>query len=65
MIVPGMVVKCADGQSRAKGVQPSNWEWVVAIVCINRKDWDVSPFLAIQDINYLVNWYSETDLERD
>ena len=65
LITPGMVVTRADRRGRAKGIQPGNREWATAIVCVNGEGWDVPPFLAVQGVNHLANWYSETDLPRN
>jgi hypothetical protein len=65
MIRPGMVVTRADRRGRAKGIQPGNREWATAIVSINGEGWSVPPFLVVQGLNHLANWYSETDLPHD
>jgi hypothetical protein len=65
MITPGMVVTRADRRGRVKTVQPGNREWTTAIVCINGEGRDVPPFLIVQGVNHLANWYSETDLPHD
>ena len=65
MITPGMVVTRADRRGRAKGIQPGNREWATAIICINGEGRDIPPFLAVQGVNHLANWYSETDLPRN
>jgi hypothetical protein len=65
MIAPGMVVTRADRRGRVKTVQPGNREWTTAIVCINGEGEDVPPFLIVQGVNHLANWYSETDLPHD
>src|SRR5450432_829231 len=64
-ICPGMVVTRADRRGRVKGVQLGNWEWATAIVCINGEGWSIPPFLVVQGVNHLTNWYSETDLPHD
>ena len=65
MIAPRMVVTHADRRGRAKGIQPGNREWATAIICVNGEGWDIPPFLAVQGVNHLANWYSETDLPRN
>jgi len=60
-----MVVTRADRRGRVKGVQPGNREWATAIVCINGEGWSIPPFLVVQGVNHLANWYSETDLPHD
>lgn len=62
---PGIVVTRTDRRGRAKGVQPGNQEWATTIISINSEGWDVPPFLLIQSLNHLANWYSETNLPRD
>ncbi len=65
MIIPGMVITRADRRGRAKGIQPGNREWAIAIIYINSEGRDIPLFLAIQGVNHLANWYSETDLPRN
>ncbi|CAN5189596.1 hypothetical protein BH09PAT2_BH09PAT2_11550 [soil metagenome] len=65
MITPGMVVTRADRRGRVKAVQPGNREWATAIVCINGEGWSIPPFLVVQGVNHLANWYSETSLSHD
>ena len=62
VICAGMVVTCADQRGKGKAVQPGNQEWATAIVCINGEGWSVPPFLVVQGVNHLMNWYSETGL---
>jgi hypothetical protein len=62
IITPGMVVTRADRRGRAKGVQPGNREWATAITCINSEGWSIPPFLIVQGVNHLANWYSKTNL---
>jgi hypothetical protein len=64
-ITPGMVVTRADRRGRSKAVQPGNREWATAIVCINGEGWAVPPFLVVQGVNHLANWYSESGLPLD
>jgi hypothetical protein len=47
LITPGMVITHTDRRGRAKGIQPGNREWAIAIVYINSEGWDIPPFLAI------------------
>ena len=65
MITPGMVVTRADRRGRAKGVQPGNREWATAIVCVNGEGWSIPPFLVVQGVHHLANWYSESGLPHD
>jgi hypothetical protein len=64
-IIPGIVVTRADRRGRAKGVQPGNREWAIAISCINGEGGSIPPFLIVQGTYHLANWYSETDLPYD
>ena len=64
-IEPGMVITRADQRGRVKAIQPGNREQVIAIICINGKGGDMPPFLAIQGLHHLANWYSKTDLPHD
>ena len=65
VICPGMVVTRADRRGRGKAVQPGNREWATAIVCINGEGRSVPPFLVVQGVNHLANWYTESDLPYD
>ncbi|KFY24886.1 hypothetical protein V493_04968 [Pseudogymnoascus sp. VKM F-4281 (FW-2241)] len=60
-----MVVTRADRRGRAKGVQPGNREWATAIICVNGEGGSIPPFLIVQGVNHLANWYSKTDLPYD
>ena len=62
VICPAMVVTHADRRGRGKAVQPGNREWATAIVCISGEGWDVPPFLVVQGVNHLANWYTEGGL---
>jgi hypothetical protein len=64
-ICPGMVVTRADRRGKSKAVQPGNREWATAIVTINSEGESIPPFLIVQGVNYLANWYSETALPYD
>ncbi|KFY79971.1 hypothetical protein V499_01120 [Pseudogymnoascus sp. VKM F-103] len=46
-------------------VQPGNREWATAIVCINGEGRSVPPFLVVQGVNHLANWYTESGLPHD
>jgi hypothetical protein len=65
VICPGMVVTRADRRGRSKAIQPGNREWATAIVCINGKGENIPPFLVVQAVNHLENWYTESDLPHD
>ena len=65
MIQGTMVVTGSERRGRAKSVQPGNREWSTAICCINGEGWSVPPFLLVQGMYHLANWYSETDLHSD
>ena len=62
VICPGMVVTRADRRGRSKAVQPGNREWATAIVCINGEGGSIPPFLVVQGVNHLANWYTESGL---
>lgn len=64
-ICPGMVVTRSDRRGRGKAVQPGNREWATAIVCINGEGRSVPPFLVVQGVNHLANWYTESGLPYD
>ena len=64
VICPAMVVTRADRRSRGKAVQPGNWEWATAIICINSEGWSMPPFLVVQGKYHLSNWYLESNLPR-
>jgi hypothetical protein len=55
VICPAIVVTHADQRSRGKVVQLDNWEWAIAIACINSEGWDVPLFLVVQGENHLAN----------
>ena len=65
VICPAMVVTRADRRGRGKAVQPGNREWATAIACINGEGWSVPPFLVVQGVNHLANWYTEGRLPHD
>ena len=65
VICPAMVVTRADRRGRGKAVQPGNREWATAIACINGEGWSVPPFLVVQGVNHLANWYTEGGLPHD
>ena len=65
VICSGMVVTRADRRGKSKAVQLGNREWAIAIVTINGEGGSIPPFLIIQGVNHLANWYSETDLPHD
>lgn len=65
VICPGIVVTRSDRRGRGKAVQPGNREWATAIVCINGEGRSVPPFLVVQGVNHLANWYTESDLPYD
>jgi transcriptional regulator with XRE-family HTH domain len=65
VICPGMVVTRSDRRGRGKAVQPGNREWATAIVCINGEGKSVPPFLVVQGVNHLANWYTESGLPYD
>ena len=62
---PGMVVTCLDRRGQGKAVQPGNREWATAIVCVNGEGRSIPPFLVVQGVNHLANWYTETGLPYD
>ena len=65
IICPAMVVTRADRRGRGKAVQPGNREWATAIACINGEGWSIPPFLIVQGVNHLANWYTEGGLPHD
>ena len=65
LITPSMVVTHADRHGKGKAIQPGNREWATAIVCINGEGWSVPPFLVVQGVNHLANWYTEGGLPDD
>jgi hypothetical protein len=65
VICPGMVVTRSDRRGRGKAVQPGNREWATAIVCINGEGRSIPPFLVVQGVNHLANWYTESGLPYD
>jgi hypothetical protein len=60
-----MVVTRADRRGQSKAIQPGNREWATAIVCINGEGGSIPPFLVVQGVNYLANWYTESGLPHD
>jgi hypothetical protein len=62
VICPRMVITCTDRCGQSKAIQPGNQEWATAIVCINGKEGSILPFLVVQGVNYLANWYTESGL---
>lgn len=65
VICPGMVVTRSDRRGQGKAVQPGNREWATAIVCVNGEGRSIPPFLVVQGVNHLANWYTETELPYD
>jgi len=65
VICPGMVVTRSDRRGRGKAVQPGNREWATAIACINGEGESIPPFLVVQGVNHLANWYTESGLPSD
>ena len=61
-ICPGMVVTRSDRRGRGKVVQPGNREWATAIICTSGDGFDVPPFLLVQGVYHLANWYTEGGL---
>ena len=65
VICPGMVVTRSDRRGRGKAVQPGNREWATAIICVNGEGRSIPPFLVVQGVNHLANWYTESGLPYD
>jgi transcriptional regulator with XRE-family HTH domain len=62
MICPNMVVTRSDRRGKSKAIQPGNREWATAITCISGDGFDVPPFLLVQGVCHLANWYTEGSL---
>ena len=62
VICASMVVTRSDRRGKGKSVQPGNREWATAIECVNSEGWCLPPFLIVQGVYYLANWFSETNL---
>jgi hypothetical protein len=65
VICTSMVVTRANRLGHSKVIQPGNYEWVMVIECINGEGWCLPPFLIVQDIYHLANWYTESNLPLD
>ena len=65
VICPAMVVTRADRRGRGKAIQPGNWEWATAIVCVNAEGGSIPPFLVVQGKCHLSSWYTEGGLPHD
>ena len=62
VICASMVVTRSDRRGKGKSIQPGNREWATAIECVNSEGWCLPPFLIVQGVYYLANWFSETNL---
>ncbi|EDO00461.1 hypothetical protein SS1G_14331 [Sclerotinia sclerotiorum 1980 UF-70] len=60
IICPGMVVTSTERSGRSKAIQLGNREWATVIICGNREDETIPPFLVVQGQYHLSNWYTET-----
>ncbi|KAF3910067.1 hypothetical protein ABW20_dc0102818 [Dactylellina cionopaga] len=65
VICASIVVTRADRHGRRKSLQPGNREWATAIECINAEGWCLPPFLIVQGVYHLANWYTEGNLPPD
>ena len=62
MICPNMVVTRSDRRGKNKAIQPGNREWATVITCISGDGFDVPPFLLVQGVCHLSNWYTDSGL---
>ena len=62
MICPSMVVTRSDRRGKSKAIQPGNREWATAITCISGDGFNVPPFLLVQGVCHLSNWYTDGGL---
>ena len=62
VICAAMVVTRSDRRGRSKAIQPGNREWATAINCISGDGFDIPPFLLVQGVYHLSNWYTESGL---
>ena len=65
VISAAMVISRADRKRKSKSIQPGNREWATAIECVNSEGWCIPPFLIVQGVYHLANWFTETNIPDD